>query len=177
MIICLAIKNKTYCLCISLGQQSLQLLLIDYSVSFQKGFWHPWCAYWASLIKNLYWSTMATVQCHTRPKSQHLYVAELELSTGLPQHKQQQVIILLPQWGLISYCKKRKLLNSPNQPHNGNQAGGCHTLKEGAFPIPSGRGGLIYNLRLCWDQWQSIAWPHVKRPVSERVSVVGWQLH
>ena len=33
MIICLAIKNKTYCLCISLGQQSLQLLSLAQEVA------------------------------------------------------------------------------------------------------------------------------------------------
>ena len=59
-------------------------------------------------------------------------------------------------------------LYSPSQLHWGDQAGSAHTVKAPAFPIPSGGEGLVYSLRWCWDQWQSIAWPPVERPVSER---------
>ena len=59
-------------------------------------------------------------------------------------------------------------LFSPSQRHRGDQAGSAHTVKAPAFPIPSEAEGLVYSLRWCWDQWQSIAWPSVERPVSER---------
>ena len=34
------------------------------------------------------------------------------------------------------------------KPHRGDQAGSAHTVKSPAFPIPSGRKGLHYGLRL-----------------------------
>ena len=50
---------------------------------------------------------------------------------------------------------------SPSQPHRGDCAG---------LPNPIRGEGLVYSLRCCWDQRPSIAWPHVERPVSERLS-------
>ena len=39
--------------------------------------------------------------------------------------------------------------------------------KGAGLPIHQGEG-LVYTLRWCWDQWPSIAWPPVERPVSGR---------
>ena len=56
----------------------------------------------------------------------------------------------------------------------GDQAGSAHTMKAQAHPIPSRRGGPGPKSRMVSA---SLAWPHVERPMSEKidwVSVCVW---